>query len=157
MDPCLIEPFRLLIRYAAIVIALASGVPALLAQFYPTFRARNLALVVWFATPAMLGLVTFECGRLCFIHPILPRPFFLLLFATWLLSACLYVRLAPILLGYLQSRVEQEQLTKLREEQRDVVFRQVARFLAGGGAEPAMTRRCMALLRRLLRCVSGAD
>ena len=82
MDSSLTEPFHLLMRYAAIVVPVATAVPALIAQFHATSRARHVVLLLWLAAPATLALVAFECGRLCVTYCTLPQPFFLLLLAT---------------------------------------------------------------------------
>ena len=151
MDPFLVEPFNLLMRYAAIVIPLATAVPALLAQFSTTSKSRNFMLIFWFVAPATLVVVTFECARLCFSYPTLPHPFFALLLATSVVLAWAYVRLAPHLLSHLQSRLEREELEHVREMQRDRVFAQLGRLLGGSRAEPTMSRGCLAVLRRALR------
>lgn len=157
MDPFLLEPFALLMRYAAIMIPLATAVPPLLAQFSPGPKTRNVALVFWFVTPATLVLITFECARLCFLYPTLPRPFFLLLLATSVVAAWAYARLAPSLLSHLQLRSMREEDDYLRESQRDRVFAQVGRLLDRWPAEPAMSRGCWALLRRALRSLRTTD
>ena len=157
MDPFLVEPFSFLMRYAAIVIPVATAVPALLAQFTSAHRTRNVVLVFWFVAPVTFALVTFECARLCFCYPTLPRPFFLLLLVTSVVLAWAYVQLAPTLLSHLQLRTMLEEEDYLRETERDRVFAQLGRLLGGSRAEPAMSRRCLAVLRRALRSLSPTD
>lgn len=125
-----VQPFRLLLQLAQIVIPLAIAVPPVITTVSPSNRFRSPVLVSWSTVVVMVGLLCVECWRLCAMG-VLPPALFLFLAITFLVIVSLFPFVAHAYVQYLDIRLEDDRIRELREDSQDAVRWELSAFLRG--------------------------